>query len=51
MHDDRGGHYFSVVRKPIAGRLLLSRACFLFGFCAQSYTLYRENELILADIC
>ena len=32
MRDDRAGHYLSVARKPITGRLLLSRACFLFGF-------------------
>ena len=30
-------HYFSVMQKPIAGGLLLSRARFLFGFRRQSY--------------
>ena len=30
-------HYFSVMQKPIAGGLLLSRARFLFGFWRQSY--------------
>ena len=38
-------HYFSVVRKPIAGRLLLSRACFLFGFCIQSYIFSRKRTV------
>ena len=51
MRDDRAGHYFSVVRRPIAGRLLLSRACFLFGFCMQSYAFYPKNEMVCTDIC
>ena len=30
-------HYFSVMQKPIAGGLLLSRARFLFDFQGQRY--------------
>ena len=40
--NDYARHYFSVVRKPIAGRLLLSRACVLFGFQLQNYVFFLE---------
>ena len=39
-------HYFSVMQKPIAGGLLLSRARFLFGFWWQSYKKMTANACL-----